>query len=78
MTSKEIVIKLIDNKLITGEEAYVLLNDLFKAEMVAVNETLKECNKQEKSVNWNNYLDTVTTPSYKISNNSITSQMSTC
>lgn len=78
MTSKEIVIKLIDNKLITGEEAYVLLNDLFKAEMVAVNETLKECNKQEKSVNWSKYLDTVTIPSYKILNNSITSQMSTC
>lgn len=41
MTSKDIIIKLIDNKLVTGEEAYVLLNDVLKGEMVAVNEMLK-------------------------------------
>lgn len=41
MTSKDIIIKLIDNKAITGEEAYVLLNDILKGEMVAVNEMLK-------------------------------------
>lgn len=41
MTSKDIIIHLIDNKSITGEEAYVLLNDVLKGEMVAVNEILK-------------------------------------
>lgn len=40
MTSKDIIIKLIDNKSITGEETYVLLNDILKGEMVAVNEAL--------------------------------------
>lgn len=62
MTSKEIVIKLIDNTLITGEEAYVLLNDLFKAEMVAVNETLKECNKQGGHNNWDKIYKSITLP----------------
>lgn len=51
MTSREIIIKLIDDQLIGGEEAYVLLNDIFKAEMVAVNETLKEANKNS-SIDW--------------------------
>ena len=41
MTSKDIIIKLIDNNYITGEEAYVLLNDVLKGEMVAVNESLR-------------------------------------
>lgn len=45
MTSREIIIDLIDKDKITGEQAYVLLNDIFKAEMVAVNETLKESKK---------------------------------
>lgn len=40
MTSKEIIIRLIDNKTINGEEAYLLINDILKAEMVAVNEAL--------------------------------------
>ena len=41
MTSREIIIKLIDEHKITGEETYTLLNDIFKGEMVAVNEILK-------------------------------------
>lgn len=41
MTSKDIIIRLIDEKSISGEEAYVLLNDILKGEMVAVNQTLK-------------------------------------
>lgn len=42
MTSREIIIKLIDEHKITGEETYTLLNDIFKGEMVAVNEILKQ------------------------------------
>ena len=41
MTSKEIIVKLIDGNLITGEEAYVLMNDVLKGEMVAANEILR-------------------------------------
>lgn len=41
MTSKEIIIKLIDTKKITGEEAYTLLKDILKGEMLAFNEALK-------------------------------------
>jgi len=42
MTSKEIIVKLIDNHTLTGEEAYILMNDVLKGEMVVVNETLKD------------------------------------
>lgn len=55
MTSKDIIIKLIDEDKITGEEAYMLLNDIFKAEMVAVNETLKEATKTY-GIEWSPYL----------------------
>ena len=41
MTSKEIIVKLIDEHLINGEEAYVLMNDVLKGEMVAANEILR-------------------------------------
>ena len=34
MTSKEIICKLIDERLINGEEAYTLLNDVLKGEIV--------------------------------------------
>lgn len=53
MTSKDIIIKLIDEDKITGEEAYMLLNDIFKAEMVAVNETLKDAAKTS-GIEWIN------------------------
>ena len=33
MSSKEIIIKLIDEKLISGEEAYVLINDIIQGEL---------------------------------------------
>lgn len=46
MTSKEIIIKLIDSKAITGEEAYLLINDVLKAEMVAINEALGKIKTQ--------------------------------
>lgn len=42
MTSKQIIVKLIDNHTLTGEEAYILINDVLKDEIVAVNETLKD------------------------------------
>lgn len=42
MTSKEIIVKLIDEHLIDGEQAYVLINDIVQAEMVATMKLLKE------------------------------------
>ena len=51
MTSKDIIIKLIDDKVITGEEAYLLINDVLKAEMVAVNEALGKFKKDVDNIN---------------------------
>lgn len=59
MTSKDIIIRLIDESKITGEEAYVLLNDIFKGEMVAVNEILHKSSKTLDSGNW--WLNTANT-----------------
>ena len=41
MTSREIIIKLVDDKLITGEEAFTLINDICKQEMYDVWKTLE-------------------------------------
>lgn len=46
MTSKEIIIKLIDEKKINGEEAYVLLNDILQSEML---ETYKALENKKNS-----------------------------
>ena len=44
LTSRQIIIKLIDNKIITGEEAFTLINDIIQAEMV---ETYKVLEKKD-------------------------------
>lgn len=41
MTSREIIIRLIDQKLITGEEAVILLNDVLHDELRQAWENLK-------------------------------------
>ena len=51
MTSKDIVTRLIDEKLISGEEAYTLINDLVQAEMVATMKLLKESDVKSPSIN---------------------------
>lgn len=48
MTSKEIIIKLIDEKKINGEEAYVLLNDILQSEMLETYKTLE--NKKNSDI----------------------------
>ena len=67
MTSKDIIVRLIDEGKITGEEAYVLLNDIFKAEMVAVNETLKEANRNNTPLFDPNYWQKIQCASPNIS-----------
>lgn len=47
MTSREIIIKLIDANLITGEEAFTLINDILVAEIKAAMETLKESSQSD-------------------------------
>lgn len=48
MTSKEIIVKLIDEHLIDGEQAYVLINDIVQAEMVATMKLLKDDSNSTK------------------------------
>lgn len=46
MTSKEIIIKLIDEKKINGEEAYIIINDVIQSEML---ETYKALENKKNS-----------------------------
>ena len=46
MTSKEIIIKLIDEKKINGEEAYIIINDVLQSEML---ETYKALENKKNS-----------------------------
>lgn len=50
MTSREIIIDLIDKKIINGEQAFTLINDLLKAEMLEAWETLN-ASKQSGKLN---------------------------
>ena len=72
MTSKDIIIKLIDDKVITGEEAYLLINDVLKAEMVAVNEALGTFKKNVDSINIPSVWTTSNPYSYHLANGSST------
>lgn len=47
MSSREIVIRLIDEKKITGEEAVVLLNDVIVAELCEAQKILDQCKANE-------------------------------
>lgn len=49
MTSREIIINLIDNKIINGEQAFTLINDLLKAELLEAWETLNSSKENSKS-----------------------------
>lgn len=62
MTSREIIISLIDQKVINGEQAFVLINDIIAAELLESIKTLKESDKKDTIV-WNNGWST-TIPTY--------------
>ena len=49
MTSREIIIDLIDKKIINGEQAFTLINDLLKAELLEAWETLNASKENGKS-----------------------------
>ena len=50
MTSREIVIDLIDKGLITGEQAFTLINDIVAAEIKEAIEVLNESKKNRSSI----------------------------
>ena len=50
-TAKEIIIRLINEKVINGEEAYVLLNAILQSEMMEAWKVLDESKKSSKKNN---------------------------
>ena len=48
MTSREIIIELINKQIIDGEQAVTLINDLLKAEMLEAWETLNASKQSDK------------------------------
>lgn len=48
MTSREIIIDLIDKQIINGQDAFTLINDLLKAEMLEAWETLNASKQSGK------------------------------
>lgn len=49
MTSREIIIELIDKQIISGQDAFTLINDLLKAELLEAWETLNASKQSGKS-----------------------------
>lgn len=49
MTSREIIIDLVDKKIINGEQAFTLINDLLKAELLEAWETLNASKENKNS-----------------------------
>lgn len=56
MTSREIIIKLIDERQISGEEAFILINDIVAAEIYEATKTLFESkSKSSTPIKWEDY-----------------------
>ena len=49
MTSREIIITLIDKQIINGQEAFTLINDLLKAELLEAWDTLNASKENRNS-----------------------------
>ena len=49
MTSREIIIELIDKQIINGQDAFTLINDLLKAELLEAWETLNASKENKNS-----------------------------
>lgn len=79
LTSRQIIIKLIDNKIITGEEAFTLINDIIQAEMVETYKVLEKKDSEKSSQTWNNdWNKLVSTPIWVGNSDSITYNSGTC
>lgn len=83
MTSRQIIIDLVDKQLITGEEAFVLINDVLQSEILESWKALNnksnsdllnlDGSKQEKSYSWTNtppsWIYTPTTTASNVASN---------
>lgn len=49
MTSREIIIELIDKQIINGQDAFTLINDLLKAELLEAWDTLNASKEKNSS-----------------------------
>ena len=49
MTSREIIIELIDKQIINGQDAFTLINDLLKAELLEAWDTLNASKEKSSS-----------------------------
>ena len=79
LTSRQIIIKLIDNKIITGEEAFTLINDIIQAEMVETYKVLEKKDSEKSSQTWNNdWNKLVSNPIWVGNSDSITYNSGTC
>lgn len=79
LTSRQIIIKLIDNKIITGEEAFTLINDIIQAEMVETYKVLEKKDSEKSSQTWNSdWNKLTTTPIWVGDTGSITYNSGTC
>lgn len=83
MTSREIVIDLIDKGLITGEQAFTLINDIVAAEIKEALEIIEKSKKnQGNGIGWINvnnepWTISTTTPTWTY-NPTITASSGTC
>lgn len=74
MTSRQIVIKLIDENKINGEEAVQLLNDIIIAEIEQAKDVLDQCKKKTDwnhtsdwtSISYPNTSPTIATPTWTV------------
>ncbi len=79
LTSRQIIIKLIDNKIITGEEAFTLINDIIQAEMVETYKVLEKKDSEKSSQTWkDDWSKITTTPIWVGNTDSITYNSGTC
>lgn len=82
MTSREIVIDLIDKGLITGEQAFTLINDIVAAEIKEALEIIEKSKKNQGNgiawVNVNNEPWTISTSPTWTYNPTITASSGTC
>jgi len=79
LTSRQIIIKLIDDKIITGEEAFTLINDIIQAEMVETYKVLEKKDSEKSSQTWkDDWNRLTTTPIWVGDTGTITYNSGTC
>ena len=80
LTSRQIIIKLIDDKIITGEEAFPLINDIIQAEMVETYKVLEKKDSEKSDYTWPTVqpISPTIIPNWIGDSNTITYKSGTC